>query len=293
MENSVTYIKRLLATIGRQDKLHAKTLRRGMQEMRSVEYWRLVEIIQAYFTSKGIKVGHIANDYLHMVNDMRIEGVKFAKTGEYSCKSEAEAYEKVYSNPEVMRYYMNALLISQVLWRHHFEMLQYFCDITKKYGNQGEQEEIILDIGAGHGLFSKTIINTMPRYKRIDVMDISEASLDMAHEFLGDDRIEYIHQDIKTCEPLYKYDIIIMGEILEHMDNPVKLLKHVSTLLANNGVIWLTVPTNAPAIDHVHLFKNAKDVAGMILDADLDIILAKIIDADSQTQLIGAFCVKR
>lgn len=293
MENSVTYIKRLLLAIGSQDKLHAKTLRKGMEEMRSREYWHLVGIIQAYFTFKGIKVKQIAEDYLHMVIDMRNEMKYFQQEGEYSCKSEKEAYVNYYSNPDVMRYYMNALVISHILWSHHFKMIQFFRSLTSKYGEFGNGREIILDVGAGHGLFSKTIIETMPNYKRIDVMDISDESLNMAHAFLGDDRIEYIKQDIKTFLPFYKYDIVIMGEILEHMDDPLAVLKHASTLLSKDGVIWITVPTNAPAIDHIYLFRNKMDVLRLIDDAGLMHICSETIDVDSQTQLIGLFCSER
>lgn len=60
---------------------------------------------------------------MKMINDMRVEGIYFKKHGKYSCLNQQQAYIHVYSREEVMEYYMNALLLSQILWLHHFKML--------------------------------------------------------------------------------------------------------------------------------------------------------------------------
>jgi 2-polyprenyl-3-methyl-5-hydroxy-6-metoxy-1,4-benzoquinol methylase len=44
-----------------------------------------------------------------------------------------------------------------------------------------------------------------------------------------------------------KYDIIFMGEILEHFDNPINLLRDIIFLLNPNGCIVITVP-NMPSL---------------------------------------------
>jgi 2-polyprenyl-3-methyl-5-hydroxy-6-metoxy-1,4-benzoquinol methylase len=290
MENTVTYLKRLLFAIGRQDKLHAKTLRKGMQEMRSYEYWRLVEVIQTYFTSNGIKVKEIADDYLHMINDMRIEGIKFVKTGEYSCKSEAEAYEKVYSNPEVMKYYMNALLISQVLWKHHFNAIQYFKRTLYAFANLLGVYRV-LDVGAGSGLFSWTARSLGSTH--IDILDLSETSLAMTKDILGTESIDYLHGDISKINTESRYELIILGEILEHLEDPTAMLKKVSEHLSERGMIFFTVPTNAPAIDHVFLFKTRGCVFKMVSDAGLGWVSMNTRVVDPQTCLISAFCIRK
>ena len=52
--------------------------------------------------------------------------------------------------------------------------------------------------------------------------------------------------------------------MLEHLDKPVEILKKLSDLLADNGVLWLTTPTNSPALDHVYLFRSKEDVTDLI-----------------------------
>jgi len=292
MENSVTYIKRLLHAIGKRDKLHAKTLRRSMESMRGREYWRLAEIIQTYFINNGVKVKQLSEDYLHMVNDMRIEMKYFEQTGEYSCKNEKEAYGKVYSNPGVMGYYMNALLISQILWTHHFEILKRFTEQVVKYGGKGNGESI-LDIGSGHGLFSKIMKDNMPNIRFIDVVDISERSISMVKSFLGTDKVNYFTCDIMDFDRVGGYDIIILGEILEHLDNPLRVLKHAVSLLDRNGVIWITIPINAPAIDHVYLFDSPEMIDDLVESAGLNYLIENYEFVDGQTSIMSAFCIKK
>ncbi len=99
-------------------------------------------------------------------------------------------------------------------------------------------------------------------------------------------------EEIKEYSKKQSYDLIIMGEILEHVSNPVDMLYLASTLL-DDGVIWLTVPTNAPAIDHISLFKTEQEVFDMIDKAGMQVIEHFITNADLQTKLVGAFCVKK
>jgi len=62
-----------------------------------------------------------------------------------------------------------------------------------------------------------------------------------------------------------------MGEVLEHVEQPVELLKKLHALLDDNGKIFITTPTNAPAIDHIYLFNNAEDIREVIIKAGFKI----------------------
>ena len=194
--------------------------------------------------------------------------------------------------PEVMRYYMNALLISQLLWKHHFNMLRYFKrTLTAFIGSHGIYR--VLDIGAGHGLFSWVVKTEKPDYSRIDIVDISDTSLEMTRRMVGEDNIHYLNFDISEINPELKYELIILGEVLEHLDDPIAMLKNVSSLLSERGMLFFTVPTNAPTIDHVYLFRSKEHVLRMINDAGLLWLTMHNERADEQTELIGAFCIKK
>jgi 2-polyprenyl-3-methyl-5-hydroxy-6-metoxy-1,4-benzoquinol methylase len=289
MENSVKFLKKVLREIKKQDSLHAKTLKVIMSKGRDFDNLR--DIIYNYFSKRKVSVTVIVRDYLHMIADMRRETMYFMMNGSYSCKNEQDAHDKVYSNDKVMSYYMNALVISQLLWNHHFRMFEYFKETLFSFGlnNSGIR---ILDIGAGHGIYSYITRECLP-VCGIDILDISESSLRMTEMMIGRHLATYIQSDIKDYFPDLRYDLIIMGEVLEHLDDPFSILLHVRGMLKEKGILWITVPTNAPTIDHVYLFRTKDEVINLIKNAGFGILAHFDCQADYLTSLIGIFCVKK
>jgi len=291
MENVEKYFSRILSEIKIYDPLHFKTLEESFEKRKTRSFNHLKSIICGYFIQQNISASHVAHDYLHMIRDMRREYIYFIKSNEYSCKSQQEAFDRVYSDLMVMSYYMNALMISQLLWVHHYDMLMFFREMTILNGEGGER---ILDVGAGHGLFSKMIQEYIPKFKWIDVVDLSSESLEMSKSILGDKKMSYFQEDIMSYSTFVKYDIIILGEILEHFDMPLEVLRDITnTLLCDDGVIWLTIPINAPAIDHVSLFRSKEEVFELVKKAGLEIVISHVTEANKLTHLIGVFCEKK
>jgi hypothetical protein len=90
---------------------------------------------------------------------------------------------------------------------------------------------------------------------------------------------------------LNKSNVIVLGEILEHLEDPLKVLNKVSNHLSSGGLIWITIPINAPAIDHISLFRSKEEVFALVEKAGLEIIDSCDYHADNEiTRLIGIFC---
>jgi len=203
-----------------------------------------------------------------------------------------------------MSYYMNGLLISQLLWHHHFNTYVHFKQNLNRLF-KSDQKVRILDVGPGHGFYSFIVKNNLPNYQCIDLIDISESSLEITKKMIGheDFTIHYFNQDVLKFDPTQKYDLIILGEVIEHLDDPHEILLKLSKLLTPHGILWVTAPTNAPAIDHVFLFKNKAEILDLIEDSDLKIINEigfysdKVTDEvalkNKVTHLICAFCKRK
>jgi 2-polyprenyl-3-methyl-5-hydroxy-6-metoxy-1,4-benzoquinol methylase len=274
MDNKSNFIDNILQYLKNNDFLQYKKVKINIQEL-TLEYPEKYQyfcgLLFDYFEKNNNSVEKVASDYLKMINDMRYEGIYFKKNKRYSCLNQQDAYLKVYSNKAIMNYYMNALLLSQVLWKHHFKMLMYFDDqLSKEFLGSTES---VLDVGPGHGFFSNLVINKFPEIKRIDIVDISEESLSMTKSIIGTGggKINYKLDDIFKLKTQEKYDLIIFGEVLEHLDQPVTVLKKLVSYLNNDGYIWMTTPTNAPAIDHVYLFRSKEDIVSLLSNADLTV----------------------
>ena len=306
-QNIHDFLEELVSEIEKKDKLHSKKINGNISYIKEhypAQLNELLSLVKAYFYNLGLDSERVASDYLKMIKDMRTEGLYFYKHGKYRCDNQHIANEYVYSKPEVMTYYMNALLVSQVMWKHHFNIFMYFQDNLKKlFKNHSKLS--ILDIGPGHGFFSFLVKKEFPDYEKIDIVDISDTSLEMTKEIIGFDgeKIKYTKKDIFDYDDSNKYDFIVLGEVLEHLDEPKQILIKLSKLLKPGGLLWITTPTNSPALDHVYLFKTKEEVLLLISDSGLETVdscnyFAEDLDEHTAlknkiTNLVGLFCKNR
>jgi len=97
----------------------------------------------------------------------------------------------------------------------------------------------VLEVGCGDGEMTQYLSRHFPD---ITVLDGSEAMLNECRHRLGNADIRYILAMFEEYEPGSGYDTIIMSHVLEHLDEPVEMLKKISGWLNNNGRLLVAVP---------------------------------------------------
>ena len=277
MRNKEDIIPYIVDQIRFKNQLHGKKILKNFKKFDDAYTERANLFLSKYMTllqSENKTIDYAIDCYLQMIADVNYEGVQFMQTGEYTSKSFDEVNKRVYNNPEVMEYYMHGLLMSQFLWTHHYDILLYFNQIISQNAKNIYK---YLEVGGGHGLYISEAIKIIGTNSQFDLVDISKSSLDIARKMIGNDHVNYFHSDVFKYFPDYKYDFITMGEVLEHVEDPVSLLKKLYTLLSENGKLFITTPTNAPAIDHIYLFKNADDIRKIITEAGFKVENEKCI----------------
>lgn len=100
----------------------------------------------------------------------------------------------------------------------------------------------ILDIGCSSGNFGAALIEF--RECQVDGVeiakdDIAEATTKLGHVYALD--VEREELDLITKS----YDVIYFGDVIEHLINPVKVLKKVSKLLKPGGKVIFSIPNMA------------------------------------------------
>jgi 2-polyprenyl-3-methyl-5-hydroxy-6-metoxy-1,4-benzoquinol methylase len=259
----------IISYISERNPIHAKKLRKSLPSLGEVYNRRAEEFLTKYeslLVEEGKNLHFAIDCYLKMLADITMETLRFLETGEYSSKSFEEVNRRVYGAPEVMEYYMHALLLSQFLWKHHYEMFGFFTEeLAKRKGSVKNY----LEIGGGHGLQVAEATKILGSDSQFTVVDISPTSLNIARRLVDDDSVNFVLSDIFQFKPETKFDFITLGEVLEHMEDPGALLNCVSDLLTDHGTLFVTTPANAPAIDHIYLFRNEDDIRKLIHDANL------------------------
>jgi len=232
-----------------------------------------------YLESQNIKVDYAVGAYLKMCNDMLRCQVGFMKSGEYPTKKATDALENVYNNANEMQSYMIGLALSQFLWSSHYQIFTFFKESLEKFSPFTQS---YLEIGPGHGLFLSQAMKLLTECKDYVTVDISPTSIQitksiMQHVFAGDaDKVVYYHKDMLDLSLEDQYDFISMGEVIEHVNFPDKLLIKLKDLLTKNGKGFVSTCVDCPAADHVYHFRSVGEIRTLIEKCGLSIVDERI-----------------
>ena len=95
----------------------------------------------------------------------------------------------------------------------------------------------LLDLGCWVGYL---LAAARDRGWEVTGVEPSDFAATFARERLG---LPIVQADLLTAElPPASFDAIVLGDVLEHLTDPLAALKHIATLLAPGGVLYLALP---------------------------------------------------
>jgi SAM-dependent methyltransferase len=205
--------------------------------------------------------------HMRLRETMVEERFYFLRNGSYSSTSFAEVNQRVYANPEIMTTHMYGLVFAQFLWPDQTERFRFFWETLPEYA-AGIKD--YLEIGGGHALYIREALSALPD-AAFDLLDISSSSIDLARGICDSDRVKFHLGDIFDFSEESRYDFVTMGEVLEHVEDPLSLLTRVRQLLKPRGSMYITTPANAPMVDHIYLFHNEGEIRSLLQRAGFTI----------------------
>jgi|TARA_Y100000031_G_C8152011_1_gene352809 2-polyprenyl-3-methyl-5-hydroxy-6-metoxy-1,4-benzoquinol methylase len=240
-----------------------------------------------YLEKEGYSLNYAVDSYIKLCTDTLSEEIQFIKTGKYTMQSSEQALSEVYNNDDVMRAYMYGLAFSQFLWKNHYSIFNFYNDYLQKT----ESIRRYLEIGPGHGLFLWSAIKKFS-HSIFTAIDLSSTSLELSQGFINfvfsnTQNIAFINTNIYDWDCEDKFDFITMGEVLEHVEDPCRLLKRLSDLLIADGNVFISTCINCPAVDHIYLFKNVDAIREIIRESGLRIKKELLLPLQSITETIN------
>ncbi|SCA56280.1 conserved hypothetical protein [Candidatus Terasakiella magnetica] len=202
--------------------------------------------------------------YRWMCDSFTTEELYFRREGSYRCKTVAQAIEETYSNNQIMKWYMDGLLLSQLMWSNHAHAYIWFLEnfITLLPNNYN-----YLEIGCGHGLYITQAARD-PKSKSLTGWDISEKSIEKTRNslevFNAIENVTLQQRDIFADNTDGNYDALVLSEILEHLEDPKAALKKLHNQLSTNGHLFVNVPLNSPAPDHIYLIRTIEEAVELV-----------------------------
>jgi 2-polyprenyl-3-methyl-5-hydroxy-6-metoxy-1,4-benzoquinol methylase len=170
-----------------------------------------------------------------------------------------------------MNNYMYGLALTTYLWPNHLKIKRFFLNELprKMVGNY-------LEIGPGHGLNFQSAISTSS-FSRFVGLDISPSSLELTrrvleHVILTQPKsYDLILSDFLTWVPNQKFEAVVMGEVLEHVEEPLLFLKKISSLVVDSSFIFVTTCIDAPAVDHIYHYSSFAQIEDHVNQAGLSV----------------------
>ena len=158
---------------------------------------------------------------------------------------------------------------------------------------RGEGRRTLLDVGSGLGVFPA-------RMKEVGwtctALDPDPRSARHAADVVG---VEAVQADFTTAEGLGSFELVSFNKVLEHVVDPVSMLRRARSVLAEDGVVYVEVPDGEAAamegpereeffVEHLHVF-SAGSLALLAPRAGFSVIRLERIREPSTKYTVVAF----
>lgn len=264
-------ISALVAKALEENPVHRNFMNAALGNITAEELGHLERYLE-YCLGKGLTIDYLAECYLTIVSDTLREQIYFQKHKKYRYSTFAEVGDKVYFNEEYMSFYMYGLAITSYVWPNHLDLFRFFRQTlpAKKPGSY-------LEIGPGHGYFLLTAMenSSFDSYTGVDISETSIAQTRALIEHFTKGKhkpFDLQCMDFLKCDlPEGAYDAVVMGEVLEHVEQPDLFLKQIARIAKRDAYIFVTTCINAPAVDHIFLFRDPQQLEKLFADCGLAI----------------------
>ena len=220
----------------------------------------------------GPRLPEICDNYDFICRIVREEEMHFRRHGSYRLTTFEEANAEVYSNKDYMSKYMDGLLLTQIYWSNHTACYTFYRDVFLGGAPEGYD---YLEIGPGHGLLLYQAIRD-PRCASVTGWDLSPASIDATREALEElgatgRAPDLVLQDLYTADESKQFDCVTFSEVLEHLEDPEGAVRKLGALLKPGGRLYINVPINSPAPDHLFLLRSPEETEDFVKGCGLTI----------------------
>jgi SAM-dependent methyltransferase len=143
-----------------------------------------------------------------------------------------------------------------------------------------ESTHTILDIGSGVGTIDFYLAS---KGKKVTGIEISENAVDIARKnaklFKLDKNIEFIVSEFPHKVRSKKYDLAILSEVIEHLENDKAVLKDIWKVLKPGGILIITTPSQNAPLYRMGLLKEFDKSVGHLRRYSLDGLKALVEDS--------------
>jgi 2-polyprenyl-3-methyl-5-hydroxy-6-metoxy-1,4-benzoquinol methylase len=134
-----------------------------------------------------------------------------------------------------------------------------------------------LEIGPGHGLllYLATFASAVTS---VTGWDVSPTSIEQTRACLAtmgtQHTVDLVLRNVFDAPTdggeLRRFGSVVLAEVLEHLEQPAAALQAVAQHMRPGGFLWIHVPINSPAPDHIYLLRTPEEALDLIWEGGFE-----------------------
>ncbi|MEM6347717.1 MAG: hypothetical protein AAF927_27765 [Bacteroidota bacterium] len=265
-------VKLVIDKIAAKNPRHAQKLRLDLKEwdQKSLERFdRFYDRYENYLDKEGLELDYGVDAYLQIIEKTLEERMRLSVGNRLF--SEPQLGQNKRGENEI---YLNGMMFARFLWRQQFGLSRFYQEALSLFA-QGPLR--YLELCGDQWVWVEDTMDLIGWTGVYDVMEFSEGTSEVAHEYMPGRPISFLKGGLDCFQTDYKYDLIVLGQILGRMPNPGLTLQKVKSLLSANGSIFFSATVNAPVrsrrgFSSLHILKELIHEAGLSIEKDVTIV---------------------
>ncbi len=153
-----------------------------------------------------------------------------------------------------------------VLMEYKFKSIQKLID----------KDHNVLELGPADGKITRMICDIT---NKITVVDASTTYLSRIQDF--DENIDSIVGLIEDVEIEKKFNLVLLMHVLEHVEDPIRILRRCKEWLTEDGLLVVTVPNANSFHRHLGVKMGLLDEVYQLNESDINVGHRRVYDWDS------------
>lgn len=197
--------------------------------------------------------------------------VLLERTGKYKYTTFDEVKKMYELEKETGPNYLWGLYFSEIFWKIHCNLIKFFkIKFVEKSPDIGK----ILEVPIGTGFYLSEFLLKKSAWSGLGI-DFAENAVKFSNKICELNNIskkcEILQKDFFKFNSEEKFDRIICGEFLEHVETPQDVIEKIVNILSKNGKIFLTAAIWAGGVDHIYLYEHPNEIREQIRRSGLRI----------------------
>jgi hypothetical protein len=197
--------------------------------------------------------------------DVNFAQAEYEQTGHYVAKTFRECEADLYANAESMDEYLWGVYATSFMWAHHMDLAEVF---EKRFLRMLNPDAHIVEVAPGHGGWGLWALEHFPN-ATLEAYDVSASSIGMANQLARaagfSDRARYERRDVMLLDGAVTRpaDACICSFLIEHLEQPHRLLEIMEKLLKPRGIAFLAGALTAAQVDHIFEFRRESELVSL------------------------------